>query len=93
MERTTIKVTISGREYPVNVMPGQQAAMKKAEIAINEQINTYKSSYAIKDPRDLLAMCALQLAFLQQEKEDKERKNLDMVTEKVKIIEAALKIS
>lgn len=93
MERTTIKVTISGRDYPVNVMPEQQPAMKKAEASINEQINAYRTSYAIKDPRDLLAMCALQLAFQQQEKEEKERKSLEKITDKVNAIESALKIS
>ncbi len=92
MEQTTIKVNISGREYPVNVLPNQLNAMKKAETAINVQINTYKSSYAIKDPRDLLAMCALQLAFQQQEKEEKERKNLEKVMDKVAALETALKI-
>ena len=63
MKTNTIKVNISGREYPVNVTPDTEAAMKKAAILINEQVKNYSSSYAIKDPRDLLAMCALQLAF------------------------------
>lgn len=93
MEQTTIKVTITGREYPVNVMPGQQSAMRKAETAINEQINSYKTSYAIKDPRDLLAMCALQLAFHQQERDEIERQNLEKVNEQVNAIESALHIS
>ena len=92
MKQTTIIVTISGREYPVNVMPEQQSSMKKAEAAVNEQIHKYSSSYAISDPRDLLAMCALQLAFLQQEIEDKERQNLEKINDKVKAIEAALSI-
>jgi len=58
-----IKVNISGREYPVNVTPETAAAMKKAADMVNEQAQQFKSAYAISDPRDILAMCALQLAY------------------------------
>ncbi len=93
MKQTTIKVNISGREYPVNVGPEQQANMQKAEAMVNDQLKTYSESYAIKDPRDLLAMCALQLAFQLQEKDQSEQFNLDKVETKIKAIETALKIS
>ena len=93
MKQTTIKVNISGREYPVNVNPELQAAMQKAGALVNEQLKKYSSSYAITDPRDLLAMCALQLAFQQQEKELTEQQRLAQITGKVEAIEAALKIS
>ena len=63
MKTSTIKVNISGREYPVSVTPDTEAAMHKAVGLVNDQVKDYSSSYAIKDPRDLLAMCALQLAF------------------------------
>ena len=58
-----IKVIISGREYPVNVTPETTAAMKKAAEVVNEQAQEFQSAYAISDPRDILAMCALQLAY------------------------------
>ena len=54
---------ISGREYPVNVTPETAEAMKKAAIMVNEQAQQFQSAYAINDPRDILAMCALQLAY------------------------------
>jgi cell division protein ZapA (FtsZ GTPase activity inhibitor) len=93
VKQTTIKVNISGREYPVNVSPELQAAMQKAGAIVNEELKKYSSSYAITDPRDLLAMCALQLAFQQQEKEITEQQNLAKINSKVDSIEAALKIS
>lgn len=58
-----IKVNISGREYPVNVSPEKAAAMKRAAEMVNEQATQFQSAYAISDPRDILAMCALQLAY------------------------------
>lgn len=57
---------------------------------VNEQIKNYSSSYAISDQRDLLAMCALQLAFQNLEKEKAENQNLEKIEDKVKAIEAAL---
>jgi len=89
VKTNTIKVNISGREYPVNVTPDTEAAMKKAAILINEQVKTYSSSYAIKDPRDLLAMCALQLAFQHIEQVNTVQVN-EKVEQKVKTIENLL---
>jgi len=37
--------------------------MKKAAEIVNEQAKQFQSAYAISDPRDILAMCALQLAY------------------------------
>jgi cell division protein ZapA (FtsZ GTPase activity inhibitor) len=89
MKSNTIKVNISGREYPVNVTPETEANMQKAVALINEQVNTYSSSYAIKDPRDLLAMCALQLAFQHIEHGNAEQLN-NKVESRIKDIEKAL---
>jgi cell division protein ZapA len=58
-----IKVNISGREYPVNVTSETAEAMKKAAEMVNQQAKEFQSAYAISDPRDILAMCALQLAY------------------------------
>lgn len=59
----SIKVNISGREYPVNVTPETASSMKRAAEIVNEQAKQFESAYAISDPRDILAMCALQLAY------------------------------
>ena len=89
MKNNTIKVNISGREYPVNVTPDTESTMLKAVGLINEQVKSYSSSYAIKDPRDLLAMCALQLAFQHIEHGNAEQFN-EKVEQKVKSIEQVL---
>ena len=93
MKATTIKINISGREYPVNVTSDTEALMQKAGIVVNEQVQKYSSLYAISDPRDLLAMCALQLAFQNLEKEQTGQQNLDEIENKVKAIETVLNIS
>jgi cell division protein ZapA (FtsZ GTPase activity inhibitor) len=80
-----IKVNISGREYPVNATPETAAAMKKAAVLVNEQAKQFESAYAITDPRDILAMCALQLAYQNLE-------YTETAEEKLKALELALDI-
>jgi cell division protein ZapA (FtsZ GTPase activity inhibitor) len=89
MKSSTIKVNISGREYPVNVTPDTEANMLKAVSLINEQVKDYSSAYAIKDQRDLLAMCALQLAFQNIEHGNTEQVG-EMIEMRVKAIENVL---
>jgi cell division protein ZapA (FtsZ GTPase activity inhibitor) len=84
-----IKVNISGREYPVNVTPETEAAMKKAAAVVNEQAKNFQTAYAITDPRDLLAMCALQLAYQNLEYTDTYTETIE---EKLEAIESALDI-
>jgi len=67
----SIKVNISGREYPLNVSEESVSAMQKAASLVNEQTTKYSSAYPVSDQRDLLAMCALQLAFQRLEDDNK----------------------
>lgn len=89
MKTSTIKVNISGREYPVSVTPDTEATMLKASGLVNDQVKDYSSSYAIKDPRDLLAMCALQLAF-QHIEHGKTVQFNEKIEDKLKAIESVL---
>jgi cell division protein ZapA (FtsZ GTPase activity inhibitor) len=84
-----IKVNISGREYPVNVTPENAASMQKAAELVNEQAQKFQSVYAITDPRDILAMCALQLASQNLENADLHNETID---NKLKAIESVLDI-
>ncbi len=86
---TNIKVNISGREYPVNVTPETEAAMRKAADQVNDQAKKFKTAYAITDPRDLLAMCALQLAYQNLEYTDTYSESVES---KLDAIETALDI-
>ena len=72
-----IKVNITGREYPVNVTPETAAAMEKAAEMVNKQATQFQSAYAINDPRDILAMCALQLAYQNLEYTETQTRNVE----------------
>ncbi len=58
----SIKVTIANRQYPLRINRSEEEAIRKAAKKINERIKEYEQNYAVRDPQDLLAMCALQFA-------------------------------
>lgn len=61
-EPATINIRIGNRSYPLKVQNADENAMREAEKLINERLKAYETAYAVKDPQDLLAMCAIQLA-------------------------------
>jgi len=61
MSKVSLKITIAGRTYPLNVLESEQEKVLKAADDINKAIELLSKSYAVKDTQDLLAMSALQL--------------------------------
>lgn len=61
MSKVSLKITIAGRTYPLNVLETEQEKVLKAASDINKAIELLSKSYAVKDTQDLLAMSALQL--------------------------------
>ena len=61
MSKVSLKITIAGRTYPLNVLETEQEKVLKAADDINKSIELLSKSYAVKDTQDLLAMSALQL--------------------------------
>lgn len=63
MGKVSLKVTIAGRTYPLNINEEEQDSVLTAVSDINRSIEKLKKSYAVKDPQDLIAMTALQLVM------------------------------
>jgi cell division protein ZapA len=61
-DKLSIKVAIANRQYPLRISRAEEEAIRKSAKLINERIKEYEQSYAVTDPQDLLAMCALQFA-------------------------------
>jgi cell division protein ZapA len=61
MEKVSLKITIAGRTYPINVLDSEKERVLKAAEDINKAIELLGKNYAVKDPLDLLAMSSLQL--------------------------------
>jgi len=62
MGKTSIKVILAGRNYPLTINEGEEKAVQEAVDGINNSIKRLQENYAVKDMQDLLAMTALQLA-------------------------------
>lgn len=63
MGKVSLKVTIAGRTYPLNINEKEKDSVLAAVADINRSIEKLKKSYAVKDPQDLIAMTALQLVM------------------------------
>ncbi len=59
METVQASVNILGRTYRLRVAAGDEAALRKAAEAIDNQAKQYGNMYAYNDHQDLLAMVAL----------------------------------
>ena len=62
MGKTSIKVILAGRNYPLTINEGEEKTVQEAVDGINNSIKRLQENYAVKDMQDLLAMTALQLA-------------------------------
>ena len=58
MDKLSIKIKISDREYPMRVDPADEEMIRKAGKLINERIKSYREKFGIDDKQDLLAMVA-----------------------------------
>jgi len=88
MGKVSLKVTIAGRTYPLNIKESEKDGVISAVSDINRSIENLKKNYAVKDPQDLIAMTALQLIM----KSDSNSKNAstDKSSNSMDTIEKAL---
>ena len=88
MGKVSLKVTIAGRTYPLNIKESEKDGVIAAVSDINTSIEKLKNNYAVKDPQDLIAMTALQLVM----KSDSNAKSVstDKSSNSMDIIEKAL---
>ncbi|MFM6934396.1 MAG: cell division protein ZapA [Flavobacteriales bacterium] len=61
MSKVSLKITIAGRTYPLNVPISDEEKVTKAAADINKAVELLRKNYAVNDNQDLIAMSALQL--------------------------------
>jgi cell division protein ZapA (FtsZ GTPase activity inhibitor) len=76
-DKVRIKVTVSGRNYPLIVTPNEEEHIRKAVAFIEERTMYLEKKYAIKDIQDLQALMLIELAselsFIKSNQEKKEQ--------------------
>ena len=61
MSKVSLKITLAGRTYPLNVPASDEEKVTKAAADINKAVEMLRKNYAVNDNQDLIAMSALQL--------------------------------
>lgn len=68
-EKLNIKISIADRVYPLTIEQHQEEALRIASKKIDTMIKQFEQSYAVRDKQDVLAMCALQFASQNEQKQ------------------------
>ena len=83
MEKLSIKIKISDREYPMKVDPEDEENIRKAGKIINERLKAYKEKFGIDDKQDLLAMVAFDSTVERLKTEGKSHQLDDSIEQKL----------
>jgi len=90
-EKLKIKVTIGDRVYPLTIKSdGEEEGVRKAVKKINNLIKKFEENYEVRDKQDVLAMCALQFASLQEVKSIYNEQDGEKIENKLKQMSALL---
>ena len=68
-EKLKIKISIADRIYPLTVDVSQEEGLRSASKKIDIMMKEFEQNYAVRDKKDVLAMCALQFASLVEQKQ------------------------
>ena len=90
MEKLSVKIKISDREYPMKVAPGDEERIRKAGKIINEKIKIYREKFGIDDKQDLLAMVAFDSVVDKMETEGESESTDNSVMERLKSLNQEL---
>jgi len=90
MEKLSIKIKISDREYPMRVYPEDEERIRKAGKFVNEKIRIYREKFGIDDKQDLLAMVAFDCIVEKMETEGQVDSTDQSVVEKLQSINQEL---
>jgi len=92
-EKLKIKVTIGDRVYPLTInSEGEEEGVRKAVKKINDLIKRFEENYEVRDKQDVLAMCALQFASLQEVKSVFNSQDTEEIEHKLKEMNSILDI-
>ena len=83
MEKLSIRIKISDREYPMKVDPEDEENIRKAGKIINERLKAYREKFGIDDKQDLLAMVAFDSTVERLKTEGKSHQLDDSIEQKL----------
>jgi len=84
----TIKITIAGREFPVKVMPDEEADVLQLGNDVNKQVSDFQAAYPGRDKLDYVIMAMLSYTY--DLKKSARETDTGAVIQKVEFIEQLL---
>ncbi|ADX68573.1 MULTISPECIES: cell division protein ZapA [Weeksella] len=78
MSTQRIKLTISGRQYPLTILLEDEEIARLAAKEINDTLKLFEEEYAVSDKQDGLAMALIQYA-IKDFKTRREAKNVEAI--------------
>lgn len=75
-DQLRINIRIEGRLYPLNIERKDEERHRIAAKTVNETVQKYRKLFRDKDPQDILAMAAFQIALNYTELIQSEDKSL-----------------
>lgn len=75
-DQLRINIRIEGRLYPLNIERKDEERHRIAAKTVNETVQKYRELFRDKDPQDILAMAAFQIALNHTELIQSEDKSL-----------------
>ena len=90
MEKLSVKIKISDREYPMKVSIEEEERIRKAGKLINEKLRIYREKFGIDDKQDLLAMVAFDSIVDRMESEGQLQSSDDGIVERLKSLNQTL---
>jgi cell division protein ZapA len=86
LEKVSLKLNIAGRVYPLTVNVAEVDDLKRAEASLEQCLQMFQKSYAVRDKQDLLAMAALQVSALASKKSEvRVEKVVERVVERIEV--------
>jgi cell division protein ZapA len=82
-DKVKIKVTVSGRIYPLKVTPSEEEHVRKAVAFIEERTKLIETKYAIKDIQDIQALILIELASELNYLKNSQEKNEQLIIDKI----------
>jgi cell division protein ZapA len=84
----SIQVQIANKSYPLKVKEEQVEVLQQAAQKVADQLKSYQTSFNLKEPQDILAMCALQQAAdLITAAKNRDKKEIEITEELSKLSE------
>ncbi|MFM7016754.1 MAG: cell division protein ZapA [Bacteroidota bacterium] len=84
----SIQIQIANKSYPLKVKEEQVEVLQAAAKKVAEQLKNYQTSFNLKEPQDILAMCALQQAAdIITASSNRDKKEREIITELSKLSE------